>query len=560
MSGSNVNNIKWNRKDREPQDTIEKITYILRKLGIQYAIKKEHNDHMWYSVNIEIRQLPGFFSNGKGITKEYALASALGEMMERLQCGLLLDETFFANGNADIKGNQDIGKDYKIYNYNEGIDSDQLMLLQDFYERNPEYQKLEPYYNLMDKNYYLLPHKLIHYICGSNGTCAGNTKEEALCQGISELYERYVLRKIFFDDSFLEQVYTISYEAIYGFSKDLLDYIKSREYEICIKDLTAGNSVPVLGLLVFNKKRTKYSFSIGSDIEIDICLQRCITEMFQGEDFKFSFRHKMKEIWGRYSCKSVVWSDREKSHEYTKALVDKSGYLPIRFVLSEKERPDIPSVFKPIKTNKGAFEYHLSICNKNGWDVLIKDFSWSGFPSYRVYIPKISEAFYVPVDNWLKGIEDIKDIKKSWLELNTCNAERKAELIASIERVYSMERYRCNSVSANKLFGVIIDTDDIRYNYLRFFDELLYALYWETGKIDKAFEMLESAILSGDLQKRFMDNLSNALNSSEEIESMADKFVFPNCPECGGCGIQNVCRYNEYKRIFEYMQDAMKGK
>ena len=342
--------------------------------------------------------------------------------------------------------------------------------------------------------------------------------------------------------------------------KDLLDYIKSREYEICIKDLTVGNSVPVLGLLVFNKKRTKYSFSIGSDIEIDICLQRCITEMFQGEDFKFSFRHKMKEIWGRYSCKSVVWSDREKSHEYTKALVDKSGYLPIRFVLSEKERPDIPSVFKPIKTNKGAFEYHLSICNKNGWDVLIKDFSWSGFPSYRVYIPKISEAFYVPADNWLKGIEDIKDIKKSWLELNTCNAERKAELIASIERVYSMERYRCNSVSANKLFGVIIDTDDIRYNYLRFFDELLYALYWETGKIDKAFEMLESAILSGDLQKRFMDNLSNALNSSEKIESMADKFVFPNCPECSGCGIQNVCRYNEYKRIFEYMQDAMKGK
>ena len=104
-----MNNIKWNRKDREPQDTIEKITYILRKLGIQYAIKKEHNDHMWYSVNIEIRQLPGFISNGKGINKENALASALGEMMERLQCGLLLDETFFANGNADIKGNQDIG-------------------------------------------------------------------------------------------------------------------------------------------------------------------------------------------------------------------------------------------------------------------------------------------------------------------------------------------------------------------------------------------------------------------------------------------------------------------
>ena len=75
-------------KDRNPKETVENIQGILDGLGL---VCSEHwNDsgiENCHSVNLSLQ---GAFTNGKGVTKDLARASAYAEMAERLQSGLFL--------------------------------------------------------------------------------------------------------------------------------------------------------------------------------------------------------------------------------------------------------------------------------------------------------------------------------------------------------------------------------------------------------------------------------------------------------------------------------------
>ena len=81
----------WNRKDALPYESIEKFGQTLNSLGIECCVVQEesYKDH-WYSNRIEIKGLPTIGTNGKGVTPEYTMASAMGEFFERLQCGMLV--------------------------------------------------------------------------------------------------------------------------------------------------------------------------------------------------------------------------------------------------------------------------------------------------------------------------------------------------------------------------------------------------------------------------------------------------------------------------------------
>src|SRR5690349_12678031 len=72
-------------KDELPLNTINRIRNILNGLGILTVEKSwAHSADGFYSVTVLIAGTT-FSTNGKGTTYEYALASAYGELMERLQ-------------------------------------------------------------------------------------------------------------------------------------------------------------------------------------------------------------------------------------------------------------------------------------------------------------------------------------------------------------------------------------------------------------------------------------------------------------------------------------------
>ena len=72
-------------KDELPLNTINKIRNILNDLGILTVEQGwAHSADSFYSVTVSVANTT-LSTNGKGTTYQYALASAYGELMERLQ-------------------------------------------------------------------------------------------------------------------------------------------------------------------------------------------------------------------------------------------------------------------------------------------------------------------------------------------------------------------------------------------------------------------------------------------------------------------------------------------
>ena len=85
------------RKDAKPKDTIKRIRKILKSNSIKVKEKRNFNIlNKIFSVRLEIKNIHNLGVNGKGFTKHYALASAYGELMERLQSRLLI-KPYFTN-------------------------------------------------------------------------------------------------------------------------------------------------------------------------------------------------------------------------------------------------------------------------------------------------------------------------------------------------------------------------------------------------------------------------------------------------------------------------------
>lgn len=175
------------RKDSLPQETIQKIEKILKKIGINIIVKEKFNYmNYWHSVRLEIEGLDGVGVNGKGISEEYALASAYGELMERLQSGTLVDNLYSA---FQITPNEEYYRTEKeLYRGLEQISY--RINLQVHALENKKIWKKATYVNFVAHEEVELPEWFIDMDCLTTGLCAGNTFYEAVVQGIFEIFER----------------------------------------------------------------------------------------------------------------------------------------------------------------------------------------------------------------------------------------------------------------------------------------------------------------------------------------------------------------------------------
>jgi ribosomal protein S12 methylthiotransferase accessory factor len=83
-------------KDLPLEQTIANMSGILAGLGMKIEIASWRNivPNVW-SLHIRDAHSPMCFTNGKGATKESALASALGEFIERLNCNHFYNDQFW---------------------------------------------------------------------------------------------------------------------------------------------------------------------------------------------------------------------------------------------------------------------------------------------------------------------------------------------------------------------------------------------------------------------------------------------------------------------------------
>ena len=203
-----MNTLQNKYKARKPEDTIEIIEKFFNDRNCTIKCNnKWHSEINTYSNEYYLyfagRQI--LEARGKGTTELYAQASGYGELYERfcafpVSCWNTLNYSMLYNTNMK-KNNYALDKNEKKVTLLELLNNDFVKSYLSALNAKLDLKVIDKIFNMrLFKEIYTVPYKnisndeIIYTIpglhglsSGSNGLAAGNTVEEALIQGISEL-------------------------------------------------------------------------------------------------------------------------------------------------------------------------------------------------------------------------------------------------------------------------------------------------------------------------------------------------------------------------------------
>lgn len=393
-------------KDRRPEETIAFIQEILKELGIsveEIPVPDSSVGTCSLRVNIKGTNLG---ANGKGINRTYARASAYAEFMERLQNDILTvfarypkqkegfyqfpDEKFFTSFELAGMENAFLEYFFRCRGMEESTREEKAAYLGKYHKLdffvNGEIDAYQcrPFYSIKKKQVEYLPYYLYLTYYASNGMSAGNSPQEAMVQGLSEILERHVQERIFLEKPALPDIpdeYIQRYPYIWEKVEKLRNLPGLRIY---MKDCSFGGKYPVAGLFLVEEDTGMYGVKLGCHPDYGIAMERTITEAAQGEDISAYARRSLLDF-----TNDKVDGVRNIYNSY------KFGQLPFPYEIFGKEST---YSFVPVKdvsmmSNGEILEGMLSELLEEGYDVLVRDVSYTGFGSFHIIVPGMSEIY-----------------------------------------------------------------------------------------------------------------------------------------------------------------------
>lgn len=387
-------------KDRNPKETISKVRSFLYENDIFVTEDWTVNEVGLFSVNLKIEGT-NLTVNGKGTTKAFSLASAYGELVERLQ-----NLAFFRfNSHILIKDNDcnvDCIVEKKVEQYEVLLaDLDKVSkgalsshdAVDTFIQRhkiisNSSKIKCMTFTEIDSENELVVPIDAIDFYYGTNGMSAGNTSEETLVQAISEILERYV-SKILLNGDIVPPI--IDKETMFhlkNFDK-INSYIDSLKTEggfdeVHLLDLSLGLGLPVVGVLLIRKNDASYFVKIGAHPQIEIAVERCFTELLQGR--------KINNFLGMKKFNDSL-QDYDEEINASRFYVNGEGFVPYK-IFTFKPTYNSTLKLKDYKNNKEMLEFLVNLIYEMGYRIYINDTSTKILNSYHVIIPGISEMYH----------------------------------------------------------------------------------------------------------------------------------------------------------------------
>ncbi len=508
-------------KDSSLEETILKMTSLLENLGIRIEVASWRNPvpHVW-SVHIRDAESPMCFTNGKGSTKNAALASALGEYLERISTNYFYSdyylgeeiakaefvhyptEKWFKAGPKDsipkelmddylleIYGNEGELKFSHLYDTNSGNKERGVCAL--------------PFVRQSDKKTVYIPVNLIANLYVSNGMSAGNTINEARVQALSEIFERAVKNEIITNEISLPSV---PQEVLNRYPKILEGIAKLEEqgFPVLVKDASLGGRFPVMNVTLMNPQNGGVFASFGAHPNFEVALERTLTELLQGRSFE-GLNDLIPPTFNEFAVK--------EHNNIIDHFIDSTGVISWKF-FSEKADYEFAD-WNFSGTTEQEFNYLMGILREMEKEVYIADFEELGACATRILVPNYSEI-YLPEeliwDNHNKSLE----FRESILNLHSLDKKGLKSLVKKLE-----ESEIDNYTQISELIGVAFD-ENSTWGQLSI-GELKALSYLSLQQFEEAKELVEQlSTFSNSLpeRKKFYQALNIVLDITlnEELE------------------------------------------
>ncbi len=392
-------------KDLPLEQTIANMSGILAGLGMKIEIASWRNlvPNVW-SLHIRDAHSPMCFSNGKGATKESALASALGEFIERLNCNHYYNDQFwgediakaafvhypnecwFKPGAGDALP-AEILDEYCLQIYN----PDGELRGSHLYDTNSGNVQRGicslPYVRRSDGKVVYFPSNLIDNLFLSNGMSAGNTLAEAQVQCLSEILERAVKRAILEGEITLPDVPHEVLEKYPGILAGIQG-LEEQGFPVLVKDASLGGEFPVMCVTLMNPRTGGVFASFGSHPSFEVALERSLTELLQGRSFE-----GLNDL-PRPTFESNAVTE---PNNFVEHFIDSSGVVSWRFFSSKADFDFVEWDFSGQGKNSNAEEAAtlFGILEGMGKEVYMAVYEDLGATACRILVPGYSEVYPV---------------------------------------------------------------------------------------------------------------------------------------------------------------------
>ncbi len=481
-------------KDLPLEETIANMSAILANLGMKIEIASWRNivPNVW-SLHIRDAQSPMCFTNGKGATKESALASALGEFIERLNCNFFYNDQFWGEeiANAEFVHYPDekwfkpgpngelpkeILDEYCLEIYN----PDDELLGTHLYDTNSGNVERGicslPFVRQSDDEVVYFPSNLIENLYLSNGMSAGNTLAEAQVQCLSEIFERAVKREILEGEIALPDVpedVLAKYPSIVAGIKGL----EEQGFPVLVKDASLGGQFPVMCVTLMNPRTGGVFASFGAHPSFEVALERSLTELLQGRSFE-----GLNDLpQPTFQSNAVT-----EPNNFVEHFIDSSGLVSWRFFSSKSDYDFVEWDFSGEGEESNADEAAtlFGILEEMGKEVYMAVYEHLGATACRILVPDYSEIYLVEDliwDNTNKALSFREDI----LNLHRLDNE---QLEALVERLEECELDDYTEITT--LIGIEFD-DNTVWGQLTIL-ELKLLIYVALQQFEEAKELVET--------------------------------------------------------------------
>jgi ribosomal protein S12 methylthiotransferase accessory factor len=392
-------------KDLPLEQTIANMSGLLAEIGIKIEIASWRNiiPNVW-SLHIRDAHSPMCFTNGKGATKESALASALGEYIERLSNNHFYagafwgeeiagspfvhypNERWFKPGPKDSlpKGILD---EYclEIYNPEGELHASNLI---DTNSGNRERGICSlPYVRQSDGEVVYFPSNLIENLFVSNGMSAGNTLAEAQVQCLSEIFERAVKREIIEGEIALPDVPNEVLAKYPGIMAGI-ESLEAQGFPVLVKDASLGGQYPVMCVTLMNPRTGGVFASFGAHPSFEVALERSLTELLQGRSFE-GLNDLPKPT---FETQAVT-----EPYNFVEHFIDSSGIVSWRFFSARSDYDFVEWDFSATGPNANVEEAAtlFGILEAMGKEVYTAVYDQLGAVACRILVPGYSEIYPV---------------------------------------------------------------------------------------------------------------------------------------------------------------------
>jgi ribosomal protein S12 methylthiotransferase accessory factor len=390
-------------KDLPLEQSIANMSSVLANLGIKIEIASWRNiiPNVW-SLHIRDAHSPMCFTNGKGSTKESALASALGEYIERLSNNHFYAGIFWGDDIANevfvhypnerwfklgTKGSlpKEILDEYCLNIFNPAGDLRGSHLIDTNSGNVHRGICTLPYIRKSDGGVVYFPSNLIENLFVSNGMSAGNTLAEAQVQCLSEIFERAVKREILESEIALPDVpkeVLAKYPGILAGIEGLED----QGFPVLVKDASLGGIYPVMCVTLLNPRTGGVFASFGAHPSLEVALERSLTELLQGRSFE-----GMNDL----PLPTFVSEAVTEPNNFVEHFIDSSGIVSWRFFSSKPDYDfvewDFSSQGENANTEEAATLFGMLAAI--GKEAYVAVYDQLGAIACRILVPGYSEVY-----------------------------------------------------------------------------------------------------------------------------------------------------------------------